>query len=142
MLSVTCKAAVKAVIYLASKFETGEKSGIKEIADYINENEHTVGKLLQKLVKENIINSNKGPKGGFFISKTQMHQKIIKIVESIDGNEVFTRCGLGIDKCSEKRPCAFHDEYKSVRQLFEKMCNNSHVCDLYQKVKAGTAFLG
>ena len=52
MLSHTCKTAVKAVIFLAIKFEKGEKSGIKEIAEYIEASEHTVGKMLQTLVKE------------------------------------------------------------------------------------------
>ena len=51
MLSLTCKTAIKAVIYLASKYESGEKSGIKEIAEYIDASEHTVGKMLQTLVK-------------------------------------------------------------------------------------------
>ena len=66
MLSLTCKTAIKAVIYLASRFESGEKAGIKEIAVYINASEHTVGKMLQTLVKEAVINSSKGPNGGFF----------------------------------------------------------------------------
>ena len=68
MLSLTCKTAIKAVIYLASKFESGEKAGIREIADFINASEHTVGKMLQTLVKEKVINSAKGPAGGFYIT--------------------------------------------------------------------------
>ena len=67
MLSLTCKIAVKAVIYLASKYESGANAGIKEISEYIDGNEHTVGKLLQILVKEGVINSAKGPTGGFNI---------------------------------------------------------------------------
>ena len=43
MLSLTCKTAIKAVIYLASKFETGQKASIKEIAEFINASEHSVG---------------------------------------------------------------------------------------------------
>ena len=83
MLSLTCKTAIKAVIYLASKFETGEKAGIKEIAEFIDASEHTVGKMLQVLVKEEVINSIKGPNGGFFITEKQKNQPIINIVEAI-----------------------------------------------------------
>ena len=67
MLSLTCKAAIKAVVYLGLRVESGDKSSIKEIADFIDENEHTVGKLLQTLVKKDIINSAKGPTGGFYL---------------------------------------------------------------------------
>ena len=100
MLSVTCKAAIKAVIYIGSQKDANAKSSIKEIAQYIDENEHTVGKLLQKLVKKNIINSVKGPNGGFYITDKQKEKKIIVIVQAIDGEEVFNQCGLGLSKCS------------------------------------------
>ena len=41
MLSHTCKTAIKAVIFLASKYTSGARSGIKEIADFIGASEHT-----------------------------------------------------------------------------------------------------
>jgi Rrf2 family protein len=141
MLSVTCKAAIKAVIYLGSKYNSGEKSGIKEIAEFIYENEHTVAKLLQKLVKANIINSSKGPNGGFYITKEQTQQKVITIVEAIDGADVFKKCGLGLSKCSETKPCPFHNEYKLIRELFRTMCNNKKISELQQKVNTGVAYL-
>ena len=81
MLSSTCKTAIKAVIYLASKFESGENAGIKEIAEFIDASEHTIGKLLQTLVKQGVVNSVKGPSGGFYISKEQRKQPGINKTE-------------------------------------------------------------
>ena len=122
MLSLSCKAAIKAVIFLGLKFETGERFSIKDVASHINENEHTIGKILQKLVKQHIIYSVKGPNGGFYISQKQIQQPIINIVEAIDGREIFKQCGLGLAKCSESHPCPFHNDFKPVRELFKKMC--------------------
>lgn len=141
MLSLTCKTAIKAVIYLASKFETGEKQGIKEIAEYIDASEHTLGKLLQTLVKENVINSAKGPNGGFSISATQRIQPIINVVFAIDGLDVFNQCGLGLSRCSAAHPCPIHDEYKAVRELFKKMCLEKKIGDLCDPVNNGLAYL-
>lgn len=122
MLSLTCKTAIKAVIYLASKFESGEKAGIKEIAEFIDASEHTVGKILQTLVREKVIHSSKGPTGGFYINADQKNQPIINVVAAIDGKDVFNHCGLGLSKCSETHPCPIHDDYKQVRSLFENIC--------------------
>lgn len=141
MLSVTCKASIKAVIYLGSISDADKRSSILEIAEYINENEHTVGKLLQKLVKENIINSAKGPHGGFYITEKQKNQPVINIIHSIDGKYVFEQCGLGFSKCSETRPCPFHNDFKPVRELFKKMCSEKRIKDLYENVNNGLAFL-
>ncbi len=141
MLSLTCKAAIKAVIFLGSRFELGEKSGIRQIASFINENEHTVGKLLQRLVKEGVIRSAKGPNGGFFITARQQRQPILAVVEAIDGKDVFNQCGLGLSKCSSTHPCPIHDDFKTVRDLFKKLCEEKKVCDLYEPVNNGLAYL-
>ena len=141
MLSLTCKTAIKAVIYLASKYESGERTGIKEIAEFIEASEHTVGKMLQTLVKEEIINSAKGPNGGFYITAKQKNQPIINIVEAIDGKEVFKQCGLGLSKCSSTHPCPIHNDYKEVRDLFEKLCKDKKMTDLCEPVNIGSTYL-
>jgi len=141
MLSLTCKTAIKAVIYLASKHESGEKSGIKEIAGFIDASEHTVGKMLQILVKEKVINSAKGPTGGFYITTKQKNRPIINIIEAIDGKDVFKQCGLGLSKCSSTHPCPIHNDYKVVRDLFEKLCWDKKMSDLCEPVSNGLAYL-
>ncbi|WP_462220248.1 RrF2 family transcriptional regulator [Ferruginibacter sp.] len=141
MLSLTCKTAIKAVIYLASKFDTGEKNGIKEIAEFIDASEHTVGKMLQSLVKGEVINSAKGPNGGFYITAKQKNQPIIKIIEAIDGKEVFKQCGLGLSKCSASHPCPIHNDYKVVRDSFEKLCRDKKMSDLCEPVTNGLTYL-
>ena len=141
MLSLTCKTAIKAVIYLASKFESEEKAGIKEVAEFINASEHTVGKLLQTLVKENIINSAKGPNGGFYITAKQKNQPVINVINAIDGKEVFDECGLGLSKCSSIRPCPIHNDYKKIRDQFKTMCQQNRISDLCETVNDGLAYL-
>jgi len=141
MLSKTCKNAIKAVIYLCSKYESGQNAGIKEIAEYIDASEHTVGKILQTLVKQDVINSLKGPTGGFFISKEQQQQPIIHIVKAIDGEEIFTNCGLGLSKCSAAHPCPIHYEYKKGRDVMEKLFREKNVQDLCEPVSNGLAYL-
>ncbi len=141
MLSLTCKTAIKAVIYLASKFESGEKSGIKEIAAFIDASEHTVGKLLQTLVKEKVIVSAKGPTGGFYITAKQIAQPIIHIVDAIDGRGIFRQCGLGLSKCTAVHPCPIHDSYAEVRDLFENLCIQKKVRDLVEPVNNGLTYL-
>jgi len=141
MLSYTCKTAIKSVIYLASKAGGGEKAGIREIAEQINASEHTVGKILQTLARQGLINSVKGPTGGFFISKTQQNQAIINIVETIEGKQVFKECGLGLTKCSALHPCPIHDEYKIARDHIENLFRSKKVKDLCDPVTNGLAYL-
>lgn len=141
MLSLTCKIAIKAVIYLASNSESEEKTSIKEIAEFINASEHTVGKLLQTLVKEEVINSAKGPSGGFYITTKQKSQSILRIVNAIDGKEVFDQCGLGFKKCSATHPCPLHYDYKIIRDQYKTMCLQKKISNLCETVNDGFAYL-
>ena len=141
MFSYTCKTAIKAVIYLSGKSAEGEKAGIKDVAEHINASEHTVGKILQSLARQGLINSVKGPSGGFFINEEQQDQPISNIVETMEGKGVFKECGLGLSKCSENHPCPIHDEYKVVREMIEKIFRVKKVRDLRRPVSQGIAYL-
>jgi Rrf2 family protein len=141
MLSKTCKTAIKAVIYLCSKYESKENASIKEVAEYINANEHTIGKVMQTLVKQNIIKSMKGPSGGFFITKEQQLQPIIYIVEAIDGKDLFVSCGLGLSRCSAAHPCPIHNDYKEARDILENLFTEKRVIDLCMPINEGLAYL-
>lgn len=141
MLSHTCKTAIKAVIYLSCKSADGEKAGMREIAEHINASEHTVGKILQTLARQGLINSLKGPSGGFYLNEAQQSQPIANIVETIEGKGVFKECGLGLSKCSATHPCPIHNEYKVARDLIEKLFNEKKVKDLCDPVTNGLAYL-
>lgn len=141
MLSYTCKTAVKAVIFLATKDEKAEKTGIREIAEHIDASEHTLGKMLQTLVRQDVIKSMKGPSGGFYISKEQRKQPLLKVVEAIDGKNIFKGCGLGLSRCSATHPCPIHNEYKEARDIMDRIFRMKTVADLCEPVNNGIAYL-
>ena len=141
MLSLSSQIAIKAVIFLASKMDSGQKTGIREIAGFIDASVHTVGKLLQILVRQNIICSTKGPSGGFYITSRQYHLPLVRVIEAIDGKAVFSTCGLGLRKCSSENPCPIHHDFKRVRERFEKIYRENTVADLCESVKTGLTHL-
>lgn len=141
MLSHSCKSAIKAVVYLSANSESLRKATIKEIAISIDVSEHTLGKLLQLLVKKKIICSEKGPSGGFYITKQQMKLPIIEIIEAIDGAEVFKSCALGLSKCSSTKPCALHDQYKEARELMINMFTKNRISEMGNSVQSGLSYL-
>lgn len=71
----------------------------------------------------------------------QMNQPVSNIIESIEGDQVFKSCGLGLSKCSAAHPCPIHDEYKVARDLIEKLFREKKVKDLCDPVNNGIAYL-
>ena len=123
MFSKSTQYAIRAVFYIAKSTQLGRKVGIKEIASNIQSPEAFLGKILQELSKNGIISSTKGPNGGFYLSKEDMNRKLIEVVRAIDGDNIFTGCGMGLHQCSEKHPCPLHNEFKAIRNDLTRLLN-------------------
>jgi Rrf2 family protein len=139
MLSVSCKYALRAVLFLVMR--QGEKAGIREIADYIDANEHTTAKILQLLTKEAIIHSVKGPNGGFYFEKRKKPLYLIDVVRLVDGTGFFTACALGLAECSDRKPCPIHYQYKEVRETLHRQFCTITLDSLSEDVSVGKSFL-
>jgi Rrf2 family iron-sulfur cluster assembly transcriptional regulator len=97
---------------------------------------------LQILSRKNVINSIKGVGGGFEIPKDTMSKiKLAHIVTAIDGDSVFTGCGLGLSHCSEDHPCPVHDKFKAIKTELAFMLENTSLEELALGIKSGETFL-
>lgn len=131
MFSKSCEYGLRSVLYITQQSALGNKVGVKEISEAIHSPEAFTGKILQKLVKSEIVTSIKGRWGGFLIDeKTAKNTSISKIVEAIDGNEIYTDCGLGLTKCDAKNPCPLHDKFLAIRNDLKQMLEQNTVFDL------------
>ena len=142
MFSKTCEYGIRAAIFIASESYQNNRVGLRDIAKRIDSPEAFTAKILQILSKNNIINSIKGVGGGFEIPKEIMSQiKLSQIVTALDGDRVFTGCGLGLNHCSEDHPCPVHDKFKLIRSELAFMLENTNLEELAMGIKAGDTFL-
>lgn len=140
MFSKACEYGIRAVIMIEVNSMNGKKIGIKDICKGINAPEHFTAKILQNLSKLSIINSTKGPNGGFFIEKDR-DINLLEIVLAIDGDKIITGCGIGIKECSETRPCPIHNEFKQIRESLKSVLEKTSVKQVTEDVEKGLVFL-
>lgn len=142
MFSKSCEYAIKAAIYIANNSLFAKKVGFVDIAKEIDSPEAFTAKILQKLTKDGIIQSVRGVNGGFYIPKNLITQvKLAQIVLSIDGDEVFKGCGLGMEKCNANRPCPLHDKFMAIRNDLRQMLETTNLEELALGLKSGETFL-
>lgn len=142
MFSKTCEYGIRATIFIASESYQNKRVGLKDIAKKIDSPEAFTAKILQILSKDNIINSIKGVGGGFEIPRETMKDiKLAQIVNALEGDRVFTGCGLGLTHCSEDHPCPMHEKFKSIRNELAFMLENTNLEELALGIKSGDTFL-
>lgn len=129
------------MILIAQKASKEKKISVAEIAKETDAPEHFVAKILQNLSRQRLVQSVKGPNGGFYLTEDDMHTSLAKIVKAIDGEGVYMDCVLGLKACSEKNPCPVHNEYKTIKKNIIKMIENNSLIEFKNKLEKGTAFL-
>lgn len=141
MFSKACEYAIRATIYIASQTIIGKRVSIIDVAQKIQSPESFTSKILQKLVKNKIIRSVKGPGGGFEVDAVNLEGiKLKKIVEAFEG-DVLNRCSLGLTECSDIQPCPFHYKYKPVKEKLLHIFENTSLNDLMKGYQDGETFL-
>lgn len=141
MFSKTCEYAIRALMFIAQKSDIGRKVGIKEIAGGIIAPEPFIAKILQELCRKGLVQSAKGPNGGFYLDEFSKMHTVADVVRAIDGDKIFTGCGMGLKKCSEKKPCPLHDQFKAVRKQIHDMLSSITVGEFNSELTQGLRYL-
>lgn len=141
MFSKACEYGIRATLFIAQESNKGKRAGLKSIARAINSPEAFTAKILQKLVQQNILESIKGPQGGFFLKPENNTMVLSEIVKAIDGDAIMNGCALGLEKCSEDHPCPLHSDFAEIRSNLKHMLENSTILELTTKLDLGTGFL-
>jgi len=85
--------------------------------------------------------SLKGPNGGFYLDKETLEYSLADIVKVVDGDKLFTGCGLGLKQCSETHPCPIHHEFKSLRRGIQTMLEKAKLGEFTEELGKRLTFL-
>ncbi len=81
--------------------------------------------LFAKLRKQGLVDSARGPGGGYRLSRDSNEIAVADVVTAIDEKVDATRCG-GMGNCQDGKPCLTHELWSDLsRQLYEFLENIS-----------------
>jgi len=140
MFSKACEYALKIMIHLASVEQEGKRAGLRDISGAIDSPEAFTAKILQQLVRHDLLQSLRGPSGGFELRKKRPIY-LIEVVVAIDGPGITRNCVLGLEKCSDEHPCPAHDKFLAVRNHLTGILTSTALEDLKGGIIQGNRFL-
>jgi Rrf2 family transcriptional regulator, iron-sulfur cluster assembly transcription factor len=112
LYSKPCEYAIRALAFLA---RTGRVASGEEIARAEKIPAPVLAKLLQVLARKGLLDSRRGPGGGFRLARPAAEITLCDVVAAVDGLEQFRRCAVGLPHCSDESPCPVHDHWKGLR---------------------------
>jgi Rrf2 family iron-sulfur cluster assembly transcriptional regulator len=106
--------AIRASIHLA-QLTNGDYAMAKDIAAQEEIPAPFLAKILQELARKGVLQSVKGPAGGFCLKRKATEVRLLDIVAAIDGLDGYSRCAEGYSECSSKNACPLHDNWMALQ---------------------------
>lgn len=129
--------ALRGLVYIQAQNNDGHRPGIAEIAEEIDAPVFYTAKIFQRLVKQGFVESVKGKGGGFGFNDDLPNLSLKTIITAIEGNHLFTGCGIGLKECSSDNPCPIHQQFAPIRESIERLVENETIQSLAEKVSSG-----
>ncbi len=134
LYSRPCENAIRAMSYLARQsadrwIAAGEVAKSERLAGPF------LARTMFQLAKAGLVQSRKGPGGGFRLARDAREIRLRDIVGVIDGLSGLKECAVGLAECSDRMPCPLHHMWKDVRQRIEKYLESTSLADMAHAVE-------
>lgn len=130
-ISEAASIAMHTMALLAQEPQKTQSAG--DIADRIHVSQNHLAKVMQRLSHQGLVESKRGPGGGFTLARPPEDITLLEIFETIDGPLEVGDCPLGMPVCEAKR-CILGDMAETVTQEIRehfKQTTLSELSDVY-----------
>ena len=104
----------------------GDKMSIKELAHKTDSSEFHLSKIMQRLAKDGLVKSTRGPEGGFMLAKESEKITLLEIYESIEGRIDSNPCAYGKQNCVFDI-CLFKGVLNDLNDKFYKFLSGTNL---------------
>ena len=141
MLSKTTEYAIRALVFIQLQNWKKRRPGVLEIAKEIEAPVAFTAKILHTLTRQRLLHSMKGRGGGFFFEDNVSDLTLYRIIIMMEGDGIFTKCGIGLKNCSDHNPCPLHEEFIPIRNKLLQLAQSETIHSLADKIRNGHAVL-
>jgi Rrf2 family protein len=127
MLSQTVEYALRATIYIAR--DPSRAWRVNEVADEIDAPRNYLAKILGQLARAGILESTRGPAGGFRLATRARTLALSEIVAVFEESEQH-RCLLGKGLCGQNPGCTAHAAWAPIAKSMDGFFSHTTLDDL------------
>jgi len=139
--SKPCEYAIRALAFLALSPREGASQGTV-IAQGEGLPAPLLGKVLQQLARKGLLESRRGPGGGFRLARKPELITLRDVVAAVDGLDQFVECAVGLENCSDESTCPLHDTWKALRAQMMSYLETTTLADMAAAVAKKKALRG
>lgn len=129
----TANLGVHAAAILAA--EPGRRLRTKELAARLEASEATLAKVMQRLASAGLVDSKRGPAGGFRLARPGREISLKEILEAVEGPMNPIRCLFGRMICGRDR-CIFGDLAAKLDKIVSENFSKTRLSEVVIRLEA------
>ena len=140
MLRLSKKAdyALMAVRHLALP-DGASSTSAREIAEQYDIPLELMAKVLQRLVREGLLVSTQGRRGGYTLSRVPAAISVSDVIQAIDGPFTVTACSTDNDDCDQYSKCSIRDPLWRIRERIAATLDTVTIAEMAAESDAAVA---
>lgn len=91
-----------------------------------------LAKILQNLVQAGLMESIRGPRGGFRLARPASEIRIGDVLAALEGPDALCGCVMGFPDCGDAHPCPLHGTWGQVKRLIDLSLTQATVQELQE----------
>ena len=128
LLPQTAEYAIRAVLYLA-RLDSPDYVGVSDIARETEVPENYLSKVLGQLVRAELLQSSRGPNGGFRLAGNASDLTLERVA-GVLAPPTRPRCLLGTGVCGEVDDCAVHELWAPIAAQLQDFLRTTTIAQL------------
>lgn len=124
--------AIRAILYMAAQ-PPGEIVYKRDICKAQEITPAFLTKILQPLIKEGIVGSQRGVGGGFFLTREPSEITLLDVVRTQEGPVYLNQCLVEPGTCNREFFCPAHGAWKEIREGFMGMLQEYDFASLVEQ---------
>ena len=137
MLKLTKKAdyGLMAMKHLAEHAHEGACSA-KDVADAYGIPQEALAKILQRLVKAELLRSQHGTNGGYTLARDAAKISAFEVIRAIDGPLFITSCVTVRGECGQSDRCTIREPLRRVNSSIEEVLRRITISEMREEEPA------
>ena len=117
--------------------EAARSLNARELASHVELPLPVVSKVLKALTRANILESQRGTKGGYSLAREPEELTVAEMIAALDGPLALTQCSQGPSVCDLEATCSIKNPWQVINHVVQNSLASITLADLTSPVFSG-----
>ena len=109
----------------------------RDLASHTQLPQPAVSKLLKALARSGLLESSRGPQGGYALARSAGEITVPEMIEALEGPIALTDCTLHEGACAQESSCHVRTPWQQINRAVHDALSRIHLSDLATAEGAG-----